>query len=96
VAYGTDTGVGPHGSNGEELLLLRDLGMSPEDCIRSATTTAARVLDLEGRAGTLAEGAFGDLVGVAGDPREDIGLLAYAENVRLVVKGGEVLKPFRS
>jgi imidazolonepropionase-like amidohydrolase len=42
--------------------------------------------------GTLAPGAFGDLIGVAGDPRDDLELLARAENVRLVVKGGEVVK----
>jgi len=92
VAFGTDSGVGPHGSNGEELLLLRDLGMTPADCIRSATTVAARVLGMEGRVGTLAGGAFGDLVGVAGDPVRDLDLLARPENVRLVVKGGVVEK----
>ncbi|HSR24318.1 MAG TPA: amidohydrolase family protein [Candidatus Eisenbacteria bacterium] len=92
LAFGTDSGVGPHGSNGEEFLLMRDVGMAPEDCIRSATTVAARVLGLEGRAGTLAEGAFGDLAGVPGDPLEDLGLLASAERVRLVIKGGEVVK----
>ena len=92
VAFGTDSGVGPHGSNGEELLLMRDLGMTPEDCIRSATTVAARVLGLEDRVGTLAEGAFADLIGVAGDPLEDLAVLASAGQVRLVVKGGEVVK----
>ena len=92
IAYGTDTGVGPHGSNGEELLLLRELGLPAADCVRSATTVAARVLGLEGRAGTLAEGAFGDLIGVPGDPLEDLTLLAKAEHVRLVVKGGDVMK----
>jgi imidazolonepropionase-like amidohydrolase len=92
LAYGTDTGVGPHGTNGEELLRLRELGMPAADCIRSATTVAARVLGLEGRAGTLAGGAFGDLIGVPGDPLADLTLLARADQVRLVVKGGEVVK----
>lgn len=92
VAFGTDTGVGPHGSNGEELLLLHELGMRPEDCIRSATSVAAEVLGLEGRAGTLAAGAWGDLVGVAGHPLERLELLARPEHVRLVVKGGQVVK----
>src|SRR6266851_1949378 len=27
IAFGTDTGVGPHGTNGEEFLLMRQLGM---------------------------------------------------------------------
>ena len=92
VAFGTDTGVGPHGSNGEEFLLLRELGMEPLDCLRAATTVAAEVIGLQGRVGTLAEGAYGDLVGVEGDPLENLELLAKPENVRLVVKGGEVVK----
>ncbi|HXM54339.1 MAG TPA: amidohydrolase family protein [Candidatus Dormibacteraeota bacterium] len=92
VAFGTDTGVGPHGSNGEEFLLLRELGMEPADCLRAATTVAARVVGWEGQAGVLDPGAFGDVIGVAGDPLEDLELVAKAENVRLVVKGGEVVK----
>ena len=95
VAFGTDAGVGPHGTNGEEFLALRELGMSPPDCIRTATTVAANVLGLSGHAGTLAEGAFGDLVGVPGDPLEDLELLGRRENVRLVVKGGDVVKEIR-
>jgi imidazolonepropionase-like amidohydrolase len=92
IGFGTDTGVGPHGSNGEEFLLLRELGMSPADCLRSATTVAARIVGWEGEAGVLAEGAFGDVIGVPGDPLENLELVARAENVRLVVKGGEVVK----
>jgi imidazolonepropionase-like amidohydrolase len=92
VAFGTDTGVGPHGSNGEEFLLLRELGMSPDDCLRAATSVAARVVGWDGQAGTLAPGAFGDVIGVPGDPLEDLELVARAENVHLVVKGGDVVK----
>jgi imidazolonepropionase-like amidohydrolase len=92
VAFGTDTGVGPHGSNGEEFLLLHELGMSPADCLRAATTLAARVVGWDGQAGSLQAGAFGDVIGVPGDPLQDLELVARAENVRLVVKGGEVVK----
>jgi imidazolonepropionase-like amidohydrolase len=92
VAFGTDTGVGPHGSNGEEFLLLHELGMSPDDCLRSATTLAARVVGWDGQAGTLAPGAFGDVIGVPGDPLANLELVARADNIRLVVKGGEVVK----
>jgi len=92
VAFGTDTGVGPHGSNGEEFLLLHELGMSPDACLRAATTVAARVVGWDGQAGTLAPGAFGDLIGVPGDPLADLELVARPENVHLVVKGGELVK----
>lgn len=92
VAFGTDTGVGPHGSNGEEFLLMRELGMSTADCLRAATTVAAEVVGWAGQAGTLAAGAFGDVIGVPGDPLEDLGLVARPDNVHLVVKDGEVVK----
>jgi imidazolonepropionase-like amidohydrolase len=92
IAFGTDSGVGPHGSNGEEFLLLHELGMSTADCLRSATTVAAEVVGWKGQAGTLAGGAFGDVIGVPGNPLDDLELIARPENVRLVVKGGQVVK----
>ncbi|HEX6548007.1 MAG TPA: amidohydrolase family protein [Candidatus Dormibacteraeota bacterium] len=91
IAFGTDTGVGPHGSMGEEFLLMHELGMDPLACLRSATTVAARVIGFKG-AGTLHEGDWGDLIGVPGDPLADLELVARPDNVHLVVKGGEVVK----
>ena len=91
IAFGTDTGVGPHGSNGEEFLRLHELGMAPIDCIRAATTVAADTIGMKG-VGRLQVGSWGDLIGVAGDPLENLGLLANADRVALVVKGGEVVK----
>jgi imidazolonepropionase-like amidohydrolase len=92
VAFGTDTGVGPHGSNGEEFLIMQQLGLDALDCIRSATTLAADTVGWSGEVGTLAPGAWGDVIGVPGDPLEHLELLAKAETVQLVVKGGEVVK----
>ena len=94
IAFGTDTGVGPHGTNGEEFLLLQKLGMEPIDCIRSATTVAAETIGMNG-VGSLAPGSWGDLIGVAGDPLMDLNLIADAANIQLVVKGGEVVKTSR-
>ena len=94
IAFGTDTGVGPHGTNGEEFLLMQQLGMEPIDCIRSATTVAAQTIGMKG-VGSLAPGSWGDLIGVAGDPLQDLNLLADAANIQLVVKGGEVVKSSR-
>src|SRR5713226_6150607 len=91
IAFGTDTGVGPHGTNGEEFLLMQQLGMKPIDCIRSATTVAAQTIGMKG-VGTLAPGSWGDLIGVPGDPLADLKLLADPANVHLVVKGGDVVK----
>jgi len=91
VAFGTDTGVGPHGSNGEEFLLMHELGMKPIDCVRAATTVAAETIGMKG-VGRLEPGSWGDVIGVPGDPFADLSLLAKPENVQLVVKGGEVVK----
>ena len=91
IAFGTDTGVGPHASNGEEFLLMRQLGMEPIDCIRSATTVAAKTIGMKG-VGTLAPGSWGDLIGVPGDPLADLTLLSNSDNIHLVVKGGELVK----
>lgn len=91
IAFGTDTGVGPHGTMGEEFLLMNQLGMEPIDCLRSATSVAAEVIGMPG-AGSLAAGSFGDVIGVPGNPLEDLTLVAQPENVKVVVKGGAVVK----
>jgi imidazolonepropionase-like amidohydrolase len=91
IAFGTDTGVGPHGTNGEEFLLMRELGMEPLDCIRAATTVAADTIGMKG-VGRLEPGSWGDVIGVAGDPVANLELIAKADSVKLVVKGGEVVK----
>jgi imidazolonepropionase-like amidohydrolase len=94
IAFGTDTGVGPHGTNGEEFLLMQQIGMQPIDCIRAATTVAANTIGMEG-VGALEPGSWGDLIGVPGDPLADLTLLSNADRVHLVVKGGEVVKSVR-
>jgi imidazolonepropionase-like amidohydrolase len=91
IAFGTDAGVGPHGSNGEEFLLMQQLGMAPIDCIRSATTIAAQTIGMKG-VGSLAPGSWGDIIGVPGDPLADLTLLSKPDNVHLVMKGGDVVK----
>jgi imidazolonepropionase-like amidohydrolase len=91
IAFGTDSGVGPHGTNGEEFLLMQQLGMEPIDCIRSATTVAAQTIGMQG-VGSLAPGSWGDLIGVHGDPLKDLKLLSDPANVHLVVKGGDLVK----
>ncbi|MFB7998630.1 amidohydrolase family protein [Streptomyces sp. NPDC056002] len=57
--------------------------------IRSATTTAARLLREEGRIGTLAVGAHADLFVLDGNPLEDISVLTNPrEHLRHVIKAG--------
>ena len=64
--------------------------MGPMDAIRSATVVAAQLLRREGELGSLAKGAYADLIAVEGDPSEDIRAL---QRVVFVMKGGEIYKP---
>jgi imidazolonepropionase-like amidohydrolase len=82
VVFGTDSAVYEHGRNAEEFALLVDLaGMSPAEAIASATTVAARLLDLEGQIGRIAPGYSADLIAVSGDPLRDVRALEHVDYV---------------
>ena len=87
IVFGTDVGAFPHGTSAREFVRMVDYGMSPIEAIRSATTRAAELLRMEKQVGTLAPGAFADLIAVDGDPLADIAAL---QRVRFVMKGGVV------
>jgi imidazolonepropionase-like amidohydrolase len=65
------------------------LGLTPLQAIQSSTVNAADLLGWSDRVGTLEAGKFADLVAVDGDPLADVSLL---ENVKVVIKGGEIVK----
>jgi imidazolonepropionase-like amidohydrolase len=65
---GTDAGVIPHGENLEELQLMADGGMRPEDVLGATTKTAAELMGLDSELGTIEPGKRADLVVVSGDP----------------------------
>ncbi|WP_223789746.1 metal-dependent hydrolase family protein [Marinicella meishanensis] len=88
LAFGTDSGVYPHGRNAEQFQLMVDAGMSPIDAIRSATTWAAELLGQEQAVGQIQVGMHADLLAVQGDPLTDIGVLT---KVQQVMKGGELV-----
>jgi imidazolonepropionase-like amidohydrolase len=90
IAFGTDMGGIPWSEPiAQEFPRMVDLGMSPMDAIRSATSRAAIMLDMDGKLGVLAPGAFADIIALHGDPLRDIKLL---ENVQFVMKDGKVFK----
>ena len=88
IAMGTDAGVVPHGTNLEELELMRDIGMSPADVLVATTKTAAELMGLERELGTIEAGKRADLVVVAGDPFEFRDLSSRIERV---YKDGELV-----
>ncbi len=93
IAMGTDSGVGDHGRNGQELALMAERGMTSMQAILASTRTPARLLGLADRLGTLEAGKLADLVAVRGDPLAEISLFNDPDRVELVVKGGEVVHP---
>jgi imidazolonepropionase-like amidohydrolase len=89
IAFGTDSGVSPHGDNAQEFALMVAAGMSPEAAIRSATIEAATLLGRIDSIGTIEAGKDADIVAVQGDPLANVRLL---ENVGFVMKHGRVHK----
>lgn len=90
IAYGTDMGGIPWDQpEAQDFPMMVKFGMSPMDAIKSATARAAELLDMQGQIGTLAQGAFGDVIAVSGDPLRDITAL---EHVQFVMKDGKVFR----
>ena len=90
MAYGTDLLGETHVRQSEEFS-IRARVLTSREVLGSATTVAARLLRMEGLVGTVAVGAFADLLVVEGDPLEDVAILASPErSVRMVMKGGVI------
>jgi imidazolonepropionase-like amidohydrolase len=88
LAFGTDSGVYPHGINARQFAYMVKYGMTPMQAIQSATTEPARLM---GKAdiGSIALGRYADMIAVTGDPTKDVRML---EAVSHVMKGGVVVK----
>lgn len=92
VAMGTDSGVGPHGYNAEELEHYVDCGMTPMQAIVAATRVASECIHMQKDVGTLEPGKYADLLIVDGDPLADIKLLRDKTRLALIMQGGKVHK----
>ncbi|MBA3522034.1 MAG: amidohydrolase family protein, partial [Gemmatimonadales bacterium] len=89
IAYGTDSGVYPHGRNAMQLPYMVRHGMTPIQAIQSATISAARLMVWEDRVGSLAPGKFADVIAIEGDALAD---LRSFMKVGFVIKSGAVYK----
>lgn len=89
IVFGTDSGVSPHGDNAQEFGLMVDAGMPPMAAIQSATSVAAKFLEIDATHGSLSSGKRADIIAVKGDPLENVRLL---EQVTFVMKDGVVYK----
>jgi imidazolonepropionase-like amidohydrolase len=80
IAMGTDSGVGPHGNNLDELRLMVECGMSPLDALHAATGSAAELCGVAAELGTIEVGKRADLTLFGGDVCD------------LVPKGGQAMR----
>lgn len=89
ILNGSDVGTFPHGDNARELEAMVAYGMTPLAAIKSATSTAARVLHLDLQVGRIQPGLFADLAAFDGDPTKDI---TSVHRVKFVMKNGVIVR----
>lgn len=89
IAYGTDSGIYPHGMNARQFPYMVNHGMTPMGAIQSATLIAAQMMGWQDRVGAIAPGRVADVVAAEGDVLDDLERLA---RVSFVMKGGRVMK----
>jgi imidazolonepropionase-like amidohydrolase len=88
VVFGTDAGIYPHGDNARQFKYMVDWGMTPLQAIQAATIRTAELFDLSDT-GEIQENFSADIIGIRGNPLENISLL---ENVVFVMKNGNIVK----
>lgn len=89
IAFGTDVGPFPHGTQAIEFRYMTQFGMPPLAAIQAATVNAAILLGWTDKVGAIEPGKFADIIAVGGDPLQDITQL---EHVHFVMKGGQVVR----
>ncbi|HMG55796.1 MAG TPA: amidohydrolase family protein, partial [Kofleriaceae bacterium] len=89
LAFGSDAAVCPHGTQVAQCADMVRLGMPALAALRSATSSDAKLLGLDGQIGTLEAGKLADVVAVPGDPSRDI---AAIEKVLFVMKDGVIYR----
>jgi imidazolonepropionase-like amidohydrolase len=88
IAFGTDSGIYPHGLNARQFAYQVRCGQSTLGAIQSATIHAAELIRWDDRVGRIEPGYLADVIAVNGNPLQDIRLL---ENTVFVMKDGAVL-----
>ena len=89
IAFGTDSGVSPHGDNWQEFVLMVEAGMPAAEAIQSATIETAKLFRLDDVLGQIKINYLADIVATNEDPTKNISALG---NIVFVMKDGEVIK----
>jgi imidazolonepropionase-like amidohydrolase len=91
IASGSDL-LGPLQNRKARELEIKTEVMSPMESLISATRTNAELFGMQDRIGTMEEGKLADLLVVQGNPLEDISVLQEKKNLKIIMKGGRVVK----
>lgn len=89
IAFGTDSGVSPHGENWKEFLLMVEAGMPANEAIQSATIETAKLFRVDDVLGQIKANYLADIVATEEDPTVNVNALG---NIVFVMKNGEVIK----
>ena len=89
IAFGTDAGVYAHGKNWMEFVYMTEAGMPALEAIKCATVSAADLIGVSDKVGSIEKGKLADIVAVEGDPTIDIKVMGM---MRFVMKDGVVYK----
>jgi len=89
IAFGTDAGVYAHGKNWMEFVYMNEAGMPALEAIKCATMSAAELIGVSDKIGSVEKGKLADIVAVDGDPATDIKVMG---KVKFVMKDGVVYK----
>ena len=89
IAFGTDSGVSPHGENWKEFVLMVEAGMPAAEAIQSATIETAKLFRLDDVLGQIKVNYLADMVATNEDPTKNISVLG---NIVFVMKDGEIIK----
>ena len=89
IAFGTDSGVSPHGDNAKEFIYMVEAGMPEMEAIQSATMTAAELMRIDDILGSIEAGKLADIIAVEDDPTKDISTLL---KVSFIMKEGTIYK----
>jgi imidazolonepropionase-like amidohydrolase len=89
IAFGTDAGPFPHGTQAVEFEWMTRYGMTPLQAIQSATINAADLMGWPDQIGAIEPGKYADIIAVDGNVLDDVKPL---EHVRFVMKGGAVVR----
>lgn len=89
IAFGTDTGVSPHGDNAKEFIYMTEAGMPAMEAIQSATMETAKLMRIEKTHGSIEVGKVADIIALDDNPLVDIKAVL---SVNFVMKDGVVYK----